>query len=141
MSPDEFERAGLDKLTADELAYLNAWLARTTQVETTVFAEAPSEPASAHSASPQAVAFGAEQLESDQRQPLAAIHAHIEGKFSGWDGATIFRLDNGQVWRQRLRGRYRHEATNPAVRIDKGRYGYYLTLIATERQVAVTRIR
>lgn len=29
-----------------------------------------------------------------------AIESTISGKIEGWDGDTIFRLDNGQIWQQ-----------------------------------------
>ena len=34
MTPEEFKAAGLDKLSAEELARLNAWLGRTLDTET-----------------------------------------------------------------------------------------------------------
>jgi hypothetical protein len=30
----------------------------------------------------------------------SAIESTIEGEFEGWDGDTIFKLDNGQIWQQ-----------------------------------------
>lgn len=47
----------------------------------------------------------------------AVTHAHINGSFSGWQGNSIYELDNGQIWRQRT---YSYEYTysyRPAVRI------------------------
>lgn len=29
-----------------------------------------------------------------------AIESRIDGEFQGWDGETIFRLTNGQIWQQ-----------------------------------------
>ena len=29
-----------------------------------------------------------------------AIETTISGDFNGWDGETIFKLDNGQIWQQ-----------------------------------------
>src|SRR6202044_232769 len=29
-----------------------------------------------------------------------AIESSISGEFHGWDGETIFKLDNGQIWQQ-----------------------------------------
>ncbi len=32
--------------------------------------------------------------------PSALIEAHVSGEFNGWDGKTLLKLDNGQVWQQ-----------------------------------------
>jgi hypothetical protein len=31
---------------------------------------------------------------------LAAVESAITGEVHGWDGETIFKLDNGQIWQQ-----------------------------------------
>ena len=131
MARAEFERAGLHKLDAAELRYLNAWLRRSTD-------EREPAPALDTDAQPE---FGDEQLNTDKGTPRGAvITTRIKGRFHGWDGATIFRLANGQVWRQRVRGRYRHAAEDPPVRIERGRFGYFLVLLATGRRIGVARV-
>ena len=69
----------------------------------------------------------------------AEIVARIVPPFEGWDGRTVFRLDNGQVWRQRQSGRYRHEAgRDTEVRIRKNFFGFYvLTITSSGRSVGV----
>ena len=123
MSRAEFERAGLEKLSAEELAYLNAYLGRR---------------------SPPPVAV-ADASKPDARVPAARpgepIKSRIRGEFRGWDGRTRFVLENGQVWQQRVAGTYRHRASNPPVTIVKGRFGHYLTLDASGRRVGVKRVR
>lgn len=133
MAPEDFERAGLHKLQAAELRYLNAWLQRETNT---------GEHVSATSGDAQAgPEFGAEQLDTKKDTPRGdGVSTRIKGRFLGWDGATLFRLENGQTWQQRVRGRYRHAAENPAVRIERGRFGYFLVLLATGRRVGVVRI-
>ena len=125
MSSREFERAGLEKLTPEELAFLNAFLGR--KAETTE------------------ESFGKEQVEQRQivrqkREP-AEFETHIVGEFRGWDGATVFRLANGQIWQQRIKSKYRFRATDPAVTLVRGRFGYYLKLQDSGRQVAVKRLK
>ncbi|MDP6376414.1 MAG: hypothetical protein QF515_03650 [Pseudomonadales bacterium] len=121
MSRSEFEAAGLNKLSEKELARLNAYLGR--------------QPAD------QTQEFGAEQLKKEKRvEEVQRIDARIKGAFDGWDGHTYFRLDNGQVWQQRLASTYRHHSINPEVIIEKGRFGYYLRLKDGKRKVAVNRI-
>ena len=28
------------------------------------------------------------------------IHSNIDGEFNGWQGKTLFKLENGQIWKQ-----------------------------------------
>ena len=34
------------------------------------------------------------------REDDEVIHTRILGRFKGWEGHTVFRLENGQVWQQ-----------------------------------------
>ena len=119
MSPEDYARAGLGKLTPEERAALDAWLVRYTAGDAQVVAQTSKE-----------VREAAEE---------AAIIARILPPFEGWDGKTVFRLDNGQVWRQRQSGRYRHEAgRDTEVRISKNFFGFYvLTVTSSGRSVGV----
>ena len=157
MDEAEFRAAGLHKLSAAELAALNRWLdkappgtqAASGTAEAPVTKAAPSAPATTASSSsaprsPDRVTeFGQEQLEVPVAAEVpTAIRAHIKGEFRGWEGKTIFRLDNGQVWQQRVGGRYRGpKMTDPEVEIAKGRFGYYLEVLSSNRSVGVKRIR
>src|SRR5665648_304740 len=38
--------------------------------------------------------------ENSINQDEKLIESHIQGEFNGWDGETIFKLDNGEVWQQ-----------------------------------------
>ncbi len=75
MTPEDFRASGLQKLTADELERLNDWLRGRLD---------PVEEAARASAVP--------------AEPPAEIRSRIDGDFAGWDGGTLFRLKNGQVW-------------------------------------------
>ena len=87
MSAAEFRAAGLDKLSAEELTALNAWL-RTRGAATASMAAA------------------ARSTRGDERVGFAdgptsrSVISRIAGEFSGWTGSTRFTLENGQVWRQ-----------------------------------------
>ena len=164
MSAEEFAAAGLQKLSSAELAALSAWIeSRSKQPVVQAPAIAPSSVTStpppvnptkvveAPATSRQPIAsdeapdarFGQEQI----AKPLEAdvpeqISARLQGEFRGWDGQTVFRLDNGQVWRQRVGGSYRSpRRTDPEVVVEKGRFGYYLKIVESGRTVAVKRIR
>ncbi len=128
LSAEDFQLAGLNKLSEDELAVLNALLGR-------------------EALPPEVVErnFGREQIKAERQAAApdegAAIASFIKGEFSGWSGKTVFALDNGQVWQQRVGGRYRYRADSPAVTINKERFGYYLLINATGRKVGVKRVR
>lgn len=123
MSADEFLRSGLDKLSADELRTLDAWLIEYTVGEAPVLKE-----------------NNETVREADKNYEVVS---RIEGEFSGWDGNTVFRLENGQVWRQRLDGRYFYRGgPRPEVRISRNWLGFYrLTLIEADRSIGVSRVR
>lgn len=68
--------------------------------------------------------------------------AELQPGFDGWNGSTLFRLDNGQVWRQRTRGRYRHQGTDLRVRFDKNFMGFWeMTVLSSDKTVGVTQVR
>ena len=125
MSSETFQKSGLHRLTEDELAYLNRYLGRT--------------------AAPKEQQFGKEQLSRKRAAPVDGpadeLKTTVKGEFTGWKGKTVFRLANGQIWQQRVSGRYRFRAENPAVTIERGRFGYYLTIDETGRKVGVKRLK
>ena len=161
MGEAAFEAAGLHKLTAEELENLEAFLAGKEKpvavAESSNIDEAPSaEPEERRgllsgllgrreSRAPARSddRFGEEQLEQEVDKSVPeSISARIKGEFKGWDGKTVFRLDNGQVWQQRVGGRYRSGTrNNPEVVVERGRFGYYLKLVENGRSVGVRRIR
>lgn len=69
------------------------------------------------------------------------IEAQIDGEFQGWDGETIFKLTNGQIWQQ---SSYAYTYTYkfmPKVLIIKTSRGYELQVEGMDRRIAVRRIR
>ncbi len=155
MNEAEFRAAGLHKLTDAELATLNRWLdksavpakaAPAAPVASAPTPAAPTQPTTAKTSQPpvkEVTEFGREQLEVPVAAEVpTAITARLKGEFRGWDGNTIFRLDNGQVWQQRVGGKYRSsKLMDPEVEVEKGRFGYYLKILSSGRSVGVKRIR
>jgi hypothetical protein len=155
MNEAEFRAAGLHKLTDAELATLNRWLDKSAgpvkATPATPVASAPALAAPTQASPPKApqstvkevTEFGQEQLEVPVAAEVpTAITARLKGEFRGWDGDTIFRLDNGQVWQQRVGGKYRSsKLMDPEVELEKGRFGYYLKVLSSGRSVGVKRIR
>jgi hypothetical protein len=130
MTAAEFNQMGLSKLSDSELASLYQWVKIRESREpiedrlTLVKAEQPSS-----------------QQKIDQPSNKGTITTSIEGAFEGWTGATLFRLSNGQVWRQRLKGRWRYETDSPSVEIKKNFMGYYVMRIDDKKSIGVTRIK
>lgn len=82
MGAADFKAAGLDKLSPQELAHLDAWLAAHPVVKTRMV-----------SASGKPVFYA--DMSKRHR-----FKAHIAGPFGGWQGQSAYTLDNGQVWKQ-----------------------------------------
>ena len=79
MSQAEFRNAGLDKLSPEELANLNAWIG-------------------AHGGSIRYVTpNGAAVFDTDQGDRIV-VESAIKGTFRGWREHTVFTLENGQQW-------------------------------------------
>ncbi|WOJ97534.1 hypothetical protein R0137_02935 [Congregibacter brevis] len=122
MTVEEFEGTGLNKLSGKELDALNEWLIRYTAGEAQVL---------------QVTSEAVREAEKSYE-----VESSIVGDFSGWTGKTVFRLENGQVWRQRLSGRYPYRGpANPKVVISKNWAGYFkMTLVDKDKSIGVTQI-
>ena len=112
MSPSEFKAAGLDKLSPQQLANLDSWLASHGKVVTKMV-----------SADGQPVFYANES----KRRP---IDAHIVGHFGGWSGHNLVTLDNGQQWQQIGSDQpYCGASDNPAVKIKPSLFGNWLMVV------------
>jgi hypothetical protein len=122
MTGEEFARAGLDKLTPEQVRALDDWLVRYTAGEAYV------------------VQTTSEQVRA--AVPEFRLEARIVPPFNGWSGQTLFRLDNGQVWRQRIKGRYMFSGDDTRVVITRNLLGFYnMTLVSSGRAVGVEPVR
>jgi hypothetical protein len=68
------------------------------------------------------------------------IESRIDGEFEGFDGDTIFRLQNGQVWQQIDQYHY-HYAYSPRVLIYPSRGQWRLQVEGVSSTIAVERLR
>lgn len=132
MKGDEFEAAGLNKLTAEELAALNKWI-RSHSLAT--LEEGP------------AVSAGKGESRGSDRtaiedMPKATINSRLVGNFSGWDGQTTFKLENGMIWQQADKDKfYVKEISNPVVTIKPGRFkSWRLSVEGYDAKCKVRRI-
>ena len=123
MTPEEYEAAGIDKLSEAERDALNRFLIRYTAEDSEVLRNTDEE-----------VIKAVEESE---------ILSRISGDFKGWSGDTRFNLENGQIWQQRRRGNYRYVGEpNPEVRISKNFMGFYrLEVVESGKSVQVKRLK
>ncbi len=70
-----------------------------------------------------------------------AIESTISGTFEGWDGETVFVLDNGQIWQQSSYAYMYHYAYRPSVLIYKTSGGYKLRLEGVDETIFVKRLK
>jgi hypothetical protein len=148
LSPDEFARAGLNKLTAEELDFLEAVLARR-QTPAPSSKAAPTAPPSAIaprglSKEKIAAAFGAEQVAP--AKPTSdgdKLHTTIEGAVQEFSGRAVFVLGNGQIWQLRTPTDVflPKKLLNPAVTLIRGAFGYKLVIDAADIVLFVKRIQ
>lgn len=69
------------------------------------------------------------------------IESRIDGEFSGWEGETIFKLTNGQVWQQ-VDGRYTYTYRySPEVLIFRSGSGYEMQVEGVDGRVRISRLK
>jgi len=138
MTPEQLKSTGLEKLTPEELKFLNEWL-RNYSAGTAETAKVEAKAAAKAEARAEVVKEVREQ-EKDAKQ-AERIVSQIQGEFRGWNGKTMFPLKNGQVWQQRSSGQLFHKAVEPKVEITKNLLGYYVMhIIGTSYSVGVKRV-
>lgn len=152
MSPADRARTGVDQLSAEQRAALDAWLQQrfgSTPAASSAPTAAASGAAPAAASAPAASAMDARAALSDASQigfshytgKREEFSARIVGSFRGWSGRTLFRLDNGQVWQQSESGSYDLTLDNPEVRLrPKAMGSWMLVLKHNNRGVRVRRV-
>ena len=132
MTPEQFKAAGLDKLSPQELANLNAWLNNTLEAETEKAAQ-----------------LAKDKVETENRGFLPfgktdPIVARISGEFRGFARGRSWTLDNGQVWEQMdgasLAG---VRKTDPQVKITPSLIGnnWYMQIEGYNTRASVRRVK
>ena len=159
MSPEERQKSGVDTLTAEQRQFLSEWLLEN---YTRNPAKVVSSPATAPDTSPQQAASNeatADTIEAEIDRRVAArladnrasekkpasdssFEARLTGNFTGWSGKTVFRLDDGQVWRQRSAANYRHRGTDMRVKFKKNWMGgWEMSVVSSGKTVLVSKVK
>lgn len=121
LTPEERKTAGLDQLTPEQLAALDGLVKRDRESgEKRVREEVTREV--------KAQAKVEVQKEEEERQLAETrVLSRIVGSYSGWEGNTVFKLENGQVWRQSSSDvHYLKPVESPPVLIEKVYGGWRL---------------
>ena len=116
LSEEKFEALGLRKLSVNELSELSKWI--------------ENYKTSHH--------FDGNTTDSEDDYFLVS---EIDGIFEGWSGSTIFRLKNGQIWQQRLSGKWKYYIQSPSVKIKKNFFGYFVMRVDDRKSIGVKRIK
>ncbi len=74
-------------------------------------------------------------------QTSNVIHSNVEGDFEGWEGDTIFKLDNGQIWQQANYAYMYHYAYHPEVMIINANGSWKLKVEDVDEMIEVTRLK
>jgi hypothetical protein len=138
MTGKEFSAAGLDKLTPQELTALNAW------IRARSLATLSPAPAAAAATSVATEASGDRRGFKDEGDDdRTTITSRIVGRFSGWDGQTVFKLENGMIWVQADKDKYYvKDVENPTVSIEPGMFGrWHLSVEGIDSECRVKRIQ
>lgn len=132
-SLEEFSGAGLDKLSPTELAKL----------ETALAAHRAALTAPAKQAKSTARDFGSEQIAKPAVDTGAELRSRIEGTVTDLSGRSVFVLENGQVWQQRIPDKVYvpRPLVNPEVTLTRGLAGYKMDIEGMTRTIFVKRIQ
>jgi hypothetical protein len=123
MTGKEFSAAGLDKLSQTELDSLNEWIRRHS------LATLASTNSGTKAAETGEANRGLKTKDDDVER--STINATLVGKFTGWDGQTTFKLDNGMIWAQADKDKFHtKEVKNPTVTIEPGMFGSWRLSVA-----------
>lgn len=71
----------------------------------------------------------------DKPEEARALESRLAGDFKGWNGRTLFPLENGQVWQQAAAGEFFGKTLRqPAVKIYPAAMGAYWMEVEGVRQ-------
>ena len=127
MSAEDYNASGLDKLSESERAHLSQWLEhyREGAEKGPVVDKPPSQWSE----------------ERKQKEKNFQVVAKVIPSFRGWYGKTVFRLDNGQTWQQRMAGRFDYSGSSSDVVITRNFMGrHVLEHVESARSVLVKRV-
>ena len=122
MNPETFKELGLDKLSPEAAKKLDEWLSNVV------------EKAYNRGISDRAGRAGATKGQD-------VIESRIAGAFEGWDGETVFKLINGQIWQQSSYAYHYSYSYRPEVLIYRSGGGYKMRVEGVGDYIYVQRVK
>ena len=158
--PEDFSATGLGKLTAEELARLDALVrdfksgaleaakrqaaaaeAKTAraEAETRAVKAEKIEMAGQKKTAPGLIAKAKVMLTPGTQVEYESVESRIAGDFLGWEGHTVFTLENGQRWRVLNGTNYNTPAiAGPKVKIAPSSFGaFWMSIEGVSQRVKV----
>lgn len=132
MTPEEFRAAGLDRLSPEQLASLNAWLGRTLSQETAAAAAAAKSKVEKENRG--FLSFGSDE----------PIVSRMAEDLRGFAKGRRYTLENGHVWEQVDNASLRNtKSPRPNVRITPSMIGsaWYMAIDGYNTRAKVQRIK
>ncbi|MEK8028647.1 hypothetical protein [Pseudaquabacterium rugosum] len=83
----------------------------------------------------------APQSPAPSPQTPSVIETQVSGDFNGWEGETIVKLMNGQIWQQTEYHYYYHYSFMPKALIFRSGGGYKMKIDGIDKAVGVQRLR
>jgi hypothetical protein len=120
MNSKEFKDSGLEKLSQSELDVLNNWIRSRSLVALDIATPVAGTVSSPSSGGDQR-GFETKKTNKSDRVEFTS---QLVGAFTGWDGHTTFKLENGMVWQQADKDKFYTKAiSSPLVTIKPGAFG------------------
>ncbi len=121
LTVEERKLAGLDQLTPEQLAALDALVKRDRESGEKRVREEVTREVKAQAK------VEVKKEEEEKQLAETRVLSRIVGRYDGWEGTTVFKLENGQVWRQASPDvHYVKSLESPAVLIEKVYGGWRL---------------
>ena len=80
-------------------------------------------------------------LIGDKQSTSSIIESKVDGDFEGWEGETIVKLYNGQIWQQSEYYYHYHYAFMPKVLVFKSGSGYKMWVEGIKKAISVERLK
>lgn len=145
LSAEQRRKLGLEQLSPQQVAELDAAVESYRKAGEVVVAKEAAATAVAEYRKKEEPSVVSRALEVFKRKQVEEqpeperITGVLQGRFTGWNGSTLFRLDNGQVWRQAASDSYHTKAKeNVPVVIYKAGSGYWRLRILDDEGAWVT---
>jgi hypothetical protein len=133
------DRAWLTR-NSEQIAYQMAGIRRELGISPTTSAAAIPRQKPAGEA-PRTTRAASQSRPMRRASETSVIESQIDGDFEGWDGETIFKLTNGQIWQQTGYDYTYSYAYMPEVTIYKTSGGWKMKVEDVEETIYVRRLK